>query len=608
MNGKGELSSRVNNFIIHQLLPISTLWRYLGSSGVVDLLVDNFRASQCYLEKHKLLQCTAHALSEARNRLPFKSNGGCDMLMDCLKDPLMRPTFSSILNILYHFTNDSFENTHLNFLSTVSFCFELVKERNFFNLSRITTKFLYAGEIYVLKDDGNELEQNPDDDTVESHSEKSDINDMEIPAKKKKLHMDEYPGKSTRKDENAEKRQSSELCSSALKFLSGLAKQQKLHNHFDNPQRIRTLTHAIASFPGDQNLHEIFIFLSYNPLFFRILLSETVVPMLHLMTKIYPNQPFLHSSFSKLMSSMSGMVYKYDVPFDIRKLVSSHQSRLKSILLLCYISKSAFPHPSSHSLDSLWRFLSRDVLFAETSAMVELVRSMYDHQHPFRLLAITSYCHLLSSLEDSCECEVDECMVEKKEVTERDYDVSFFVGQECVRSVKSRLMQHSDVFIAMFDGAFSEASSAHVVMTDTSPEAFRLFNDILLSGCISLAFKDYNCDTLIGVLQLANKYMLAGLEGQMVNLIRSRFPAYFDAILASNCLLSSRPLLVCCLLHVCKSVSRTNNITPSSPDTFRTSKITFQSFTYILNLLSQQELTDISTKLIKSLCIHQVYK
>lgn len=226
--------------------------------------------------------------------------------------------------------------------------------------------------------------------------------------------------------------------------------------------------------------------------------------------------------------------------------------------------------------------------------MSDLVSCMYDHQHPLRLLAITSYCCLLNEVEDSCDCdaELDECEIEKEEVLESDYDVSFTVKEEFVKSVKSRLMYYSDVFTAMFKGVYWEASSAHVVVTDTSPEAFRFFNHSLLSGRFNrVLFEVDNCDTLLEVLQLANKYMVKELEGQIVRLVCSNLPAYFDAILASNCFLVSRPLLISCLLHICKNNSSIQK---------------YELITYLFKYISKQDFTELSNNLIKSCCIHNV--
>ena len=217
------------------------------------------------------------------------------------------------------------------------------------------------------------------------------------------------------------------------------------------------------------------------------------------------------------------------------------------------------------------------------------MKSMFDEKHPLRLLSINGYCHLLSSVSAACECDVEEDN-EEEEKGEEEYDVSFMVGEECIRSRKSRLVCHSEVFRAMFEGAFSEASTGQVVITGSSPEAFSLFNESLLSGRFNpLLFEVENTTTLLGVLQLANRYMVKRLEERIVSLVCSNMPEYFEGILKSNTFLASRPLLARCILHACQEILNVEK---------------YETIIYLFKYISKEDFIGLSVNLLKLECIH----
>ena len=215
-----------------------------------------------------------------------------------------------------------------------------------------------------------------------------------------------------------------------------------------------------------------------------------------------------------------------------------------------------------------------------------VVSAMYDHKHPLQLLAINAYCYLLNSIGSAYECKVKEEEAEGEE--DEDYDVRFIVGEECIRSRKSRLVCHSEVFRAMFEGSFSEASTGQVVITGTSSEAFHLFNQCLLSGHLSpLLLKVHNTALVLEVLQLANRYLVERLEERIVSLVCSDMPTYFEGVLKSNTFLSSRPLLANCILHASKTTLQLRS---------------YKEFFYLLNVTSLNEFIELPTNLIKLTC------
>ena len=220
----------------------------------------------------------------------------------------------------------------------------------------------------------------------------------------------------------------------------------------------------------------------------------------------------------------------------------------------------------------------------------ELVGSMYDKKNPLRLLSINSFCNLLSFASVPCECDV--CDDNEEESHQKlIYDVTFVVEGEQIKSVKSKTSMHSEVFRAMFEGIFCESRNKFVTITDASFEAFKLFNQSLLSGRFNpLLFEVENEETLVEVLQLANRYLVKRLEERIVNVICSNMPVYFDVVLKSNSFLVSRPLLARTILYVCQEI---------------TSDKKYDFVLYILKYICKEDFINIVGKIIKRCCIHK---
>ena len=217
----------------------------------------------------------------------------------------------------------------------------------------------------------------------------------------------------------------------------------------------------------------------------------------------------------------------------------------------------------------------------------DLVGIAYDPRHPLRILSISSVSFLVSSIPSNI-LKILEQKIEKKKKVERryddEYDVVFEVEGELVNSVKSVLAAQSDVFEAMFSGRFIEAKSKKVAIHDATPEAFRIFNEILLYSDFSLVSKIENSDTLMQVLKLSNRYVVTWLEEWLTIHISYNIPTYYESLFHNSTHLYSRSLLSCCIIHACDQVSE---------------KKSYESFLFLVNKIAPMSLASLITNLRK---------
>ena len=123
-----------------------------------------------------------------------------------------------------------------------------------------------------------------------------------------------------------------------INFISHLVGHPSAEKYFNRLESIRTLIYTIPAVDNNYKLAYLLSQVSQNPLYFKLLLSEMLLPMVDLFSKV-ASQCHHHHHFSLVTNNLSKVFLSRYASTILQELISKDSTRLPCAISLCYLER-----------------------------------------------------------------------------------------------------------------------------------------------------------------------------------------------------------------------------------------------------------------------------